>query len=123
MPFAIVIPPPAIVVTDANQAHWRDEGWALLLALAKPLRLVDALRQKRLTPEQGRRLLMGVVNGVTPTLQAITQSLVAGAMKLGGWWRSMRDALIPAHFAGSIALINDPTPPPADREIITQQAN
>lgn len=125
MPFLAAPPPIADpVVTDRNRSHWTEEGWLLLLAVARPLRLADALRQRRLTPEQGRRLLMGVVNSVEPTLAAITEALVRGAVRLASWWRSFRDALVPGHFAGAMAVLNDAgEPTPADLQAIADESN
>lgn len=125
MPFLAAPPPLAEpVVTDRNRSHWQEEGWLLLLAVARPLRLADALRQRRLTPEQGRRLLLGVVNSVEPTLAAITEALVRGAVRLASWWRSFRDALVPGHFAGAMAVLNDAgEPTPADLQAIADESN
>lgn len=125
MPFLAAPPPIAEpVVTEKNRDHWLSEGWFLLLAVARPLRLADALRQRRLTPEQGRRLLMGVVRSVEPTLAAITEALVRGAVRLASWWRSFRDALVPGHFAGAMAVLNDAgEPTPADLQAIADESN
>lgn len=120
-PPPIDLGPPA--VTDRNQGHWLDEGWALLLSVARPLRLADALRQRRLVPEQGRRLLHAVVGRVRPILVTVTEALIAGKVRLDGWWASFRDALIPGHFAGAMALLDSPEPAPADLQAIRDEAN
>jgi hypothetical protein len=110
-------------VTDRNVAHFQDEGRALLLSVARPLRLADALRQRRLAPEQGRRLLHGVVAAVRPVVLSVTDALIAGSLRLSGWFRSMRDALVPGYFAGALAVLDDPDPPPADVAAIVAEAN
>jgi hypothetical protein len=76
-------------VTDRNVAHFQDEGRSLLLSVARPLRLADALRQRRLAPEHGRRLLHGVVAAVRPVVLSVTDALIAGSFRLAGWFRSM----------------------------------
>jgi hypothetical protein len=110
-------------VTDRNVAHFQDEGRSLLLSVARPLRLADALRQRRLAPEQGRRLLHGVVAAVRPVVLSVTDALIAGSFRLAGWFRSMRDALVPGYFAGALAVLDDPDPPPADVSAIVAEAN
>jgi hypothetical protein len=80
-------------VTDRNVVHFQDEGRALLLSVARPLRLADALRQRRLAPEQGRRLLHGVVAAVRPVVLSVTDALIAGSLRLAGWFRAMRDGV------------------------------
>jgi hypothetical protein len=110
-------------VTDRNVVHFQDEGRALLLSVARPLRLADALRQRRLAPEQGRRLLHGVVAAVRPVVLSVTDALIAGSLRLAGWFRSMRDALVPGYFAGALAVLDDPDPPPADVAAIVAEAN
>jgi hypothetical protein len=110
-------------VTDRNVVHFQDEGRALLLSVARPLRLADALRQRRLAPEQGRRLLHGVVAAVRPVVLSVTDALIAGSLRLAGWFRAMRDALVPGYFAGALAVLDDPDPPPADVAAIVAEAN
>jgi hypothetical protein len=110
-------------VTDRNVAHFQDEGRALLLSVARPLRLADAFRQRRLAPEQGRRLLHGVVAAVRPVVLSVTDALIAGNLRLSGWFRAMRDALVPGYFAGALAVLDDPDPPPADVAAIVAEAN
>jgi hypothetical protein len=110
-------------VTDRNVGHFQDEGWSLLLSVARPLRLADALRQRRLVPEQSRRLLHGVVAAVRPVVLSVTDALIAGSLRLAGWFRSMRDALVPGYFAGALAVLDDPDPPPADVATIVAEAN
>jgi hypothetical protein len=110
-------------VTDRNVGHFQDEGWSLLLSVARPLRLADALRQRRLAPEQSRRLLHGVVAAVRPVVLTVTDALITGSLRLAGWFRSMRDALVPGYFAGALAVLDDPDPPPADVAAIVAEAN
>jgi hypothetical protein len=110
-------------VTERNVAHFQDEGRSLLLSVARPLRLADAFRQRRLAPEQGRRLLHGIVAAVRPVVLSVTDALIAGSLRLAGWFRSMRDALVPGYFAGALAVLDDPDPPPADVAAIVAEAN
>jgi hypothetical protein len=110
-------------VTDRNVGHFQDEGRALLLSVARPLRLADAFRERRLAPEQGRRLMHGVVASVRPVVLSVTDALIAGSLRLAGWFRAMRDALVPGHFAGALAVLDDPDPPPADLDAIVAEAN
>lgn len=130
MPFADILalaPDPRVapdpVVTDRNRDHWSDEGWALLQATARRLGLTDAVKERRLTPEQGRRLLMAIVGTVEPLLVSITESLIAGAIKLWSWWKSFRTALVPGHFAGAMALLNEPVLAPADLLATEEESN
>jgi hypothetical protein len=110
-------------VTERNRTHFQDEGRALLLSIARPLRLADAFRERRLAPEQGRRLLHGVVAAVRPVVLSVTDALIAGSLRLAAWFRSMRDALVPGYFAGALAVLDDPDPPPADVAAIVAEAN
>jgi hypothetical protein len=110
-------------VTERNRTHFQDEGRALLLSIARPLRLADAFRERRLIPEQSRRLLHGVVAAVRPLVLSVTDALIAGSLRLAGWFRSMRDALVPGYFAGALAVLDDPDPPPADVAAIVAEAN
>jgi hypothetical protein len=110
-------------VTDRNVGHFQDEGRSLLLSVARPLRLADAFRERRLAPEQSRRLLHGVVAAVRPVVLSVTDALIAGSLRLAGWFRSMRDALVPGYFAGALAVLDDPDPPPADVAAIVAEAN
>jgi hypothetical protein len=129
-----ILPPPIFLpvplqaeadpaVTDRNVGHFQDEGRALLLSVARPLRLADAFRERRLAPEQGRRLLHGVVAAVRPVVLTVTDALIAGSLRLAGWFRAMRDALVPGYFAGALAVLDDPDPPPADVAAIVAEAN
>lgn len=129
-----ILPPPLFLpaplqaeadpaVTERNRTHFQDEGLALLLSVARPLRLADALRQRRLAPEQSRRLLHGVVAAVRPVVLSVTDALIAGSLRLSAWFRSLRDALVPGYFAGALAVLDDPDPPPADVAAIVAEAN
>lgn len=116
-------PPPDAAINERNVGHFQESGWSLLLSVARPLRLADALRQRRLIPEQSRRLLHGVVAAVRPVVLSVTDALIAGSLRLAGWFRSMRDALIPGYFAGAMAVLDDPAPPRADVAAIVAEGN
>jgi hypothetical protein len=129
-----ILPPPIFLpvplqaeadpaVTDRNVGHFQDEGRSLLLSVARPLRLADALRQRRLAPEHVRRLWPGGVAAVRPVVLSVTDALIAGSLRLSAWFRSMRDALVPGYFAGALAVLDDPDPPPADVAAIVAEAN
>jgi hypothetical protein len=113
--------PPA--VTDRNAGHWLDEGRALLRSTARPLRLADAAKERRLTPAQSRRLLHGIVDAVRSPVAATTQALIDGAQRLAGWFRSVLGLILPGHFAGAMSLLNTQDPAPADLAAITAAAN
>jgi hypothetical protein len=100
--------------TDARVARLADAGRGALLEAAVPLRLRDAVKERRLAPEQGRRIVRRLIADAGALVRAATDALVAGALRLGPWFGAMRDALLPRHFAAGFAVLNNPDPPPAD---------
>lgn len=117
----LLLEPPA--VNDRSIGHWIDLARDLLMATARRLRLADAVKAKRLLEAQARRFLHGIVASVEPVVVAVTEALAAEKLKLGGWWMTFRNAIIPGHFAGAMALLNDPDPAPADLAAIQAAAN
>jgi hypothetical protein len=110
-------------VTDRNLGHWLDEGRSLLRSVARPHRLADATKERRLTPQQSRRLLHAIVAAIRAPVAATTDALIAGALRLAGWFRSLRGLILPGHFAGGMAVLNTPEPAPADVAAIVTAAN
>lgn len=99
-----------------------EDGRNVLFEAAKPLRLKDAARERRLEPEQGRRIVRRLIADAGDLVRAATDALVAGSLRLGPWFGSLRDALVPRHFAASFAVLNHPEPPPADLEAIADES-
>jgi hypothetical protein len=108
--------------TDAAVARLADDGRAALRDAAAPLRLGDAVKQRRLSPEQGRRIVRRLVADAGSLVRSATEALVAGALRLGPWFGAMRDALLPRHFAAGMAVLNHADPPPADLDAIAAES-
>lgn len=104
--------------TEATVARLAEDGRDVLFQAAAPLRLRDAAKERRLSPEQGRRVVRRLIGDAGSLVRAATDALVAGGMRLGPWFGAMRDALVPRHFAASFAVLNHPEPPPADLDAI-----
>jgi hypothetical protein len=103
-------------------ARLADAGRGDLLDAAGPLRLRDAVRERRLSPEQGRRIVRRLIADAAALVRSATDALVAGVLRLGPWFGAMRDALLPRHFAASFAVLNHPEPPPADLDAIAAES-
>jgi hypothetical protein len=103
-------------------ARLADAGRVDLLDAAGPLRLKDAVREHRLSPEQGRRIVRRLIDDAGALVRSATDALVAGVLRLGPWFGAMRDALLPRHFAASFAVLNHPEPPPADLDAIAAES-
>lgn len=108
--------------TDATVARLADDGRAALRDAAAPLRLNDAVRERRLSPDQGRRVIRRLIADAGSLVRSATDALVAGAMRLGTWFGAMKDALLPRHFAAGFAVLNHPEPPPADLDAIVAES-
>jgi hypothetical protein len=108
--------------TDADVARLADDGRGILLDAAAPLRLRDAVKERRLSPEQGRRVVRRLIGDAGALVRSATDALVAGVLRLGPWFGAMRDALLPRHFAASFAVLNHPEPPPADLDAIAAES-
>jgi hypothetical protein len=108
--------------TDTQIARLADAGRDDLLDAAGPLRLRDAVRERRLSPEQGRRIVRRLIADAGALVRSATDALVVGALRLGPWFGAMRDALLPRHFAASFAVLNHPEPPPADLDAIAAES-
>jgi hypothetical protein len=108
--------------TDATVARLADAGRADLLDAAGPLRLRGAVKERRLSPEQGRRIVRRLIADAGALVRSATDALVAGVLRLGPWFGAMRDALLPRHFAASFAVLNQPEPPPADLDAIAAES-
>jgi hypothetical protein len=108
--------------TDATVARLADAGRGDLLDAAGPLRLRDAVRERRLSPDQGRRIVRRLIADAAALVRSATDALVAGVLRLGPWFGAMRDALLPRHFAASFAVLNHPEPPPADLDVIAAES-
>jgi hypothetical protein len=104
-------------------ARLADDGRAILLDAAAPLRLKDAVKERRLAPEQGRRIVHRLIGDARSLVRAATDALVAGGLRLGSWFRAMRDAILPRHFAASFAVLDHPDPPPADIDAIAAESD
>jgi hypothetical protein len=103
-------------------ARLADDGRGALLDAAGPLRLRDAVKERRLSPEQGRRIVRRLIGDAGALVRSATDALVAGVLRLGPWFGAMRDALLPRHFAASFAVLNHPEPPPADLDAIAAES-
>jgi hypothetical protein len=103
-------------------ARLADAGRGDLLDAAGPLRLRDAVKERRLSPEQGRRIVRRLIADAAALVRSATDALVAGVLRLGPWFGAMRDALLPRHFAASFAVLNHPEPPPADLDAIAAES-
>jgi hypothetical protein len=103
-------------------ARLADAGRGDLLDAAGPLRLRDAVKERRLSPEQGRRIVRRLIADAGALVRSATDALVAGVLRLGPWFGAMRDALLPRHFAASFAVLNHPEPPPADLDAIAAES-
>jgi hypothetical protein len=99
-----------------------EDGRDVLFQAAAPLRLKDAAKERRLSPEQGRRIVRRLVADAGSLVRSATDALVAGALRLGPWFGAMRDALVPRHFAASFAVLGNPDPPPADLDAIAAES-
>jgi hypothetical protein len=108
--------------TVPDVARLADDGRAALLDAAAPLRLRDAVKEHRLSPEQGRRVVRRLIGDAGALVRSATDALVAGVLRLGPWFGAMRDALLPRHFAASFAVLNSPEPPPADLDAIAAES-
>jgi hypothetical protein len=108
--------------TDADVARLADDGRGILLDAAKPLRLRDAVKERRLSPEQGRRIVRRLIGDAGALVRSATDALVAGVLRLGPWFGAMRDALLPRHFAAGFAVLNSPEPPPSDLDAIAAES-
>jgi hypothetical protein len=108
--------------TDARVARLADAGRGVLLEAAVPLRLRDAVKERRLLPEQGRRIVRRLIGDARSLVRAATDALAAGGLRLGTWFGAMRDALVPGHFAAGFAVLNNPDPPPADVAAIVAES-
>jgi hypothetical protein len=115
----ILTPDPWSAPTIARLA---DAGRGDLIDAAGPLRLRDAVRERRLSPEQGRRIVRRLIADAGALIRSATDALVAGVLRLGPWFGAMRDALLPRHFAASFAVLNHPEPPPADLDAIAAES-
>jgi hypothetical protein len=107
--------------TIPDVARLADDGRGILLDAA-PLRLKDAVKERRLSPEQGRRIVRRLIGDAGALVRSATDALVAGMLRLGPWFGAMRDALLPRHFAASFAVLNQPEPPPADIDAIAAES-
>jgi hypothetical protein len=103
-------------------ARLADAGRGDLLDAAGPLRLRDAVKERRLSPEQGRRIVRRLIADAATLVRSATDALVAGVLRLSPWFGAMRDALLPRHFAASFAILNHPEPPPADLDAIAAES-
>jgi hypothetical protein len=108
--------------TDATIARLADDGRAALFDAAAPLRLKDAVKQRRLAPEQGRRIVRRLIADAGALVRSATEALVAGTLRLGAWFGAMKDALLPRHFAAGMAILNHAEPPPADLDAIAAES-
>jgi hypothetical protein len=108
--------------TIPDVARLADDGRGILLDAAVPLRLKDAVKERRLSPEQGRRIVRRLIGDAGALVRSATDALVAGMLRLGPWFGAMKDALLPRHFAASFAVLNQPEPPPADLDAIAAES-
>jgi hypothetical protein len=108
--------------TVPDVARLADDGRGILLDAAAPLRLKDAVKERRLSPEQGRRIVRRLIGDAGALVRSATDALVAGVLRLGPWFGAMKDALLPRHFAASFAVLNQPEPPPADLDAIAVES-
>jgi hypothetical protein len=108
--------------TVPDVARLADDGRGILLDAAAPLRLRDAVKERRLSPEQGRRVVRRLIDDAGALVRSATDALVAGMLRLGPWFGAMRDALLPRHFAAGFAVLNQLDPPPADLDAIAAES-
>jgi hypothetical protein len=95
-----------------------DEGRSLFLDAARAQRVYEPARDRRLGPAQARGVVLRLVDDARGLVRAVTESLVAGKVRLGSWFSSMRSTLLPRHFAAGMAVLNHPDLPPADLDAI-----
>lgn len=104
--------------TIGNVGRLADEGRDLFFDAARAQRVYEAARDRRLEPAQGRGIVLRLIDDAKGLVRSVTESLVARTVRLGTWFRAMRDALLPRHFAAGFAALNHAEPPPADLEAI-----
>lgn len=115
-----MILPSAFLATSSigNVGRLADEGKDLFLDAARAQRVYEAARDRRLEPVQSRGIVLRLIDDAKGLVRSVTESLVARTVRLGTWFRAMRDALLPRHFAAGFAALNHAEPPPADLEAI-----
>lgn len=121
------VAPPADLPTAAQHARFADDGQDALADALKATRLADAFRTGRLSDAQARRVLSRIIQVGHADVGAIARRLVdglqSGLATLGGWFRSMVAAIVPAHYAGSMAVLKTTQPAPADMAAIRSMAD
>lgn len=99
-------------------ARLADEGRDLMFDAARAQRVFEAARDRRLAPDQSRGIVLRLIADAKGLVRAATESLVAGSIRLGAWFHSLKSTLLPRHFAAASALLNHPDLPPADMEAV-----
>jgi hypothetical protein len=106
--------PPAI----GDVGRLADEGRDLFLDAARAQRVFEAARDRRLEPAQSRGIVLRLIDDAKGLVRSVTQSLVAGSVRLSSWFGAMKDVLLPRHFAAGMATLSTADLPPADLEAI-----
>jgi hypothetical protein len=120
MPIPLILPadfltPPADI---GDVARLADDGRDLMFDAARAQRVFEAARDRRLEPDQSRGIVLRLIADAKGLVRAATESLVAGSIRLGAWFHSLKSTLLPRHFAAAAALLNHPDLPPADMEAV-----